>query len=56
MAEEYLKFFDFTGMTLDYSLRYVPLWKPNALVLVAGLFAVLAWVKQWELKIVKRGK
>uniref|UniRef100_A0A8D0FTG6 SEC7 domain-containing protein n=1 Tax=Strix occidentalis caurina TaxID=311401 RepID=A0A8D0FTG6_STROC len=22
VAEEYLKFFDFTGMTLDYSLRY----------------------------------
>lgn len=42
MAEEYLKFFDFTGMTLDYSLRYVAVCRPYVLVLVMVLFAVLS--------------
>uniref|UniRef100_A0A8C3TBD4 SEC7 domain-containing protein n=1 Tax=Chelydra serpentina TaxID=8475 RepID=A0A8C3TBD4_CHESE len=31
VAEEYLKFFDFTGMTLDHSLRYVLMSKPHVL-------------------------
>lgn len=42
MAEEYLKFFDFTGMTLDYSLRYMPVCRTYVLVLVTVLFAVLS--------------
>ena len=40
VAEEYLKFFDFTGMTLDFSLRYMSLCKPDALMTV--LCAVLS--------------
>uniref|UniRef100_A0A674IQS2 SEC7 domain-containing protein n=1 Tax=Terrapene triunguis TaxID=2587831 RepID=A0A674IQS2_9SAUR len=41
VAEEYLKFFDFTGMTLDHSLRYcVPffhtaIWSPYLCVIFA---------------------
>lgn len=42
VAEEYLKFFDFTGMTLDCSLRYSSICELHVIVITV-LFAVLSW-------------